>query len=122
MMEDVSRIGLRAAAQENDREIRQTLLAMVAVAILASASAALAQSGPIDKAYEGSKSAELESAKLQLATSSSPTALTELTEADSALRRLREAKTPDQRRRIATELESALTRLRLEADSVSLRK
>jgi hypothetical protein len=78
--------------------------------------------GPIDKAYESSKSAELESVKLQLATSSNLTALAELTEAESALRRLKESKAPDQRRKIAAELESALTRLRLEADSVGLRK
>ncbi len=103
-------------------EIRQILVAMVAVAMLSSAAVALAQTGPIDKAYESSKSAELESVKLQLATSSSPTALAELNEADSALRRLKEAKAPDQRRKIATELESALTRLRLEADSAGLKK
>ena len=92
-------------------------------AFLALAPAAMAQgNGPIDKAYESSKSAELESVKLQLATSSSPTALAELTEAESALRRLKEAKAPDQRRKIATELDSALTRLRLEADGASLKK
>lgn len=103
-------------------KIKQTLVAMMAVAMLAPTSLALPQSGPIDKAYESSKAAELESVKLQLATSSSPTALAELTEADSALRRLKEAKALDQRRKIATELESALTRLRLEADSATLRK
>ncbi len=103
-------------------EIRHILVAVVAVAMLSSAAVVLAQPAPIDKAYESSKSAELESVKLQLATSSSPTALAELNEADSALRRLNEAKAPDQRRKIATELESALTRLRLEADSASLKK
>lgn len=108
--------------KENDMELRQILVAMVAVATLASASAALAQTGPIDKAYEVSRSAELESVKLQLATSSSPGALAELNEAESALRHLREAKAPDQRRKIATELESALTRLRLVADGMGARK
>ena len=108
--------------EDDDMEIRQTLVAMFAVAVLSSAAVALAQPAPIDKAYESSKSAELESVKLQLATSSSPTALAELNEAESALRHLRETKAPDQRRKFATDLESALTRLRLEADSASLKK
>ena len=103
-------------------EIRQALVAMMAVAVLTSAAEALAQAAPIDKAYEAAKSAELESVKLQLATSSSPTALAELNEAESALRRLREAKGPDQRHKIATDLDSALTRLHLEADGTNLRK
>lgn len=102
----------------------RNLLNLAAVAaFLALAPVAMAQgNAPIDKAYESSKAAELESVKLQLATSSSPTALAELNEADSALRRLRETKAPDLRRKIAVELESALTRLRLEADSASLGK
>ncbi len=103
-------------------QIRQTLVAMFAVAVLSSAVVALAQPAPIDNTYESSKSAELESVKLQLATSSSTTALAELNEADSALRRIKEAKAPDQRRKIATELESTLIRLRLEADSTSLKR
>ena len=103
--------------------MRKLLTMASMAAFLGLASVAMAQGNvPIDKAYESSKSAELESVKLQLATSSSPTALAELTEAESALRRLKEAKAPDQRRKIATELDSALTRLRLEADSASLRK
>jgi hypothetical protein len=103
--------------------MRKLLNLAAMAAFLALAPAAMAQgNAPIDKAYESSKTAELESVKLQLATSSSPTALAELTEADSALRRLKEAKAPDLRRKIATELESALTRLRLEADSAGLKK
>lgn len=103
-------------------ETRQTLVAMLAVALLASTSAALAQAAPIDKSYEAAKSAELESVKLQLATSSGPGALAELNEAESALRHLREAKAPDLRRKIAAELETALTRLRLEANALGTRK
>lgn len=100
--------------------IRQIL---VAATLLLLAPAALAQGGaPVDKTYEASKSAELESVKLQLATSSSPTALAELTEAETALRHLKEAKAPDQRRKIATQLEMALTRLRLEADAAGLKR
>ena len=102
--------------------MRKLLNLAAMAAFLALAPAAMAQgNAPIDKAYESSKAAELESVKLQLATSSSPTALAELNEADSALRRLKEAKAPDLRRKIATELESALTRLRLEADSAGLK-
>ena len=97
-------------------------LKFLALVIVLMAAPALAQSVTYDQAYESSKAAELESVKLQLATSSRPTALAELTEADSALRRLKEAKAPDLRRKIATELESALTRLRLEADSAGLKK
>ncbi len=108
--------------EDDEMEIRQTLVAMFAVAVLSSAAVALAQPAPIDKAYESSKSAELESVKLQLATSSSLTALAELNEAESALRHLKGAKAPDQRRKFAADLESALTRLRLEADSASLKK
>ena len=108
--------------EDDDMEIRQTLVAMFAVGVLSSAAVALAQPAPIDKAYESSKSAELESVKLQLATSSSSTGLAELNEAESALRRLREAKAPDQRRKFATDLESALTRLRLEADGASMKR
>ena len=108
--------------EDDDMEIRQTLVAMFAVGVLSSAAVALAQPAPIDKAYESSKSAELESVKLQLATSSSSTGLAELNEAESALRRLKEAKAPDQRSKFATDLESALTRLRLEADGASLKR
>ncbi|MBF0393787.1 MAG: hypothetical protein HQL38_14005 [Alphaproteobacteria bacterium] len=92
-------------------------------ALLGVAPTVMAQgNAPIDKAYESSKSAELESLKLQLATRQDSRGIGEVTEADSALRRLRETEAPDLRRRIATELELALTRLRLEADSASLGK
>ncbi len=90
---------------------------------LALSSFAMAQgTAAIDKSYEAAKAAELESVKLQLSSGLGATALVELTEADSALRRLKEAKAPDLRRKIATELESALTRLHLEADSAGLKK
>ena len=88
-------------------------------AFLALASAAMAQgNGPIDKAYESSKSAELESVKLQLATRQDSLGFAEVTEAESALRRLRETKAADQRAKIAAELDSALARLHLVADGV----
>ncbi len=99
-------------------EIRQTLVAMVAVAMLTSAAVALSQPAPIDKAYEASKAAELESVKLQLVTRQDSRGIGELTEAESALRRLRDTKAPDQRVKIAAELDSALARLHLVADGL----
>lgn len=97
-------------------KIMQTLVAMVVVVMLSPS--ALAQTGPIDKAYESSKSAELEAVKLQLVTRQDSRGIGELTEAESALRRLREAKAADQRVKIAAELDSALARLHLVADGV----
>ena len=108
--------------EDDDMEVRQTLVAMFAVAMMASISVALAQPGSIDKAYESSKAAELESVKLQLATRQDSRGIGELTEAESALRRLRETKTADQRAKIAAELDSALARLHLVADGVGLGK
>ena len=93
------------------------------VAFMALAPAVMAQgNGPIDKAYESSKAAELESVKLQLATRQDSRGIGEVTEAESALRRLRETKSADQRTKIAAELDSALTRLHLVADGVGTGK
>ena len=92
-------------------------------AFLALAPVAMAQgNGPIDKAYESSKAAELESVKLQLATRQDSRGIGELTEAESALRRLRETKAADQRAKISAELDSALARLHLVADGVGAGK
>ena len=102
--------------EDDDMEIRQTLVAMFAVAVLSSSAVALAQPAPIDKAYESFKSAELESVKLQLATRQDSRGIGEVTEAESALRRLKETKAADQRAKIAAELDSALVRLHLVAD------
>jgi hypothetical protein len=86
----------------------------VLAAFLALTPAVLAQgNAPIDKTYESSKSAELESVKLQMVTRQGSRGLSELTEAESALRRLQKAKAPDLRAKIATELDSALARLHL---------
>ncbi|CUW41630.1 conserved protein of unknown function (putative excisionase) [Magnetospirillum sp. XM-1] len=103
-------------------KIKQTLVAMMAVSMLVTAAEALAQGGPVDKAYESTKAAELESVKLQLATRQDSRAIGELTEAESALRRLRETKAADQRAKIAAELDSALARLHLVADGVGMGK
>ena len=103
--------------------MRISPISAAVAAFLALSSIALAQgTAAIDKSYESAKAAELETVKLQLSTGSGSTAIVELTEADSALRRLREAKGKDQRAKIATELESALVRLHLEADGAGLQK
>ncbi|WP_041633618.1 hypothetical protein [Magnetospirillum gryphiswaldense] len=92
-------------------------------AFLALAPAAMAQgNGPIDNAYESSKAAELESVKLQLATQPGSTAVQELNEAEITLRRLKETKATDQRRKIAAELEMAITRLKIAAGAGSMQR
>ena len=100
------------------------LVRLVALAaFLALAPAVMAQgNGPVDKAYESSKAAELESVKLQLATRQDSRGFAEVTEVESALRRLREAKAADQRAKIAAELDSALARLHLVADGAGVGK
>ena len=96
---------------------------VVLAAFLALAPAVMAQgNGPIDKAYESSKAAELESVKLQLATRQDSRGFAEVTEVESAFRRLREAKAADQRAKIAAELDSALARLHLVADGAGVGK
>ena len=97
-------------------KIKETLVAMVAVAMMASVSVALAQSGPIDTAYESGKAAEISSAKLRLATRPAASGVQELNEAEALLRRLKETKAADARRKIAAELDMAVTRLNLVAN------
>ncbi|ARJ64205.1 hypothetical protein WV31_00035 [Magnetospirillum sp. ME-1] len=101
--------------KEIDMKIKQTLMVMMVAAMLSPASIALAQSGPIDKAYEDGKAAEISSVKLRLATQSATVAVQELNEAEGSLRRLKEAKASDLRRKIAAELEMAITRLKIAA-------
>ena len=92
-------------------------------AFLALTPAVFAQGNtPIDKTYESSKSAELESVKLQMATHQGNRGLSELTEVESALRRLQETKAPDKRAKIAAELDSALVRLHLVVDGAGIGK
>lgn len=97
-------------------QIRQLLETMVAVAMMTSVSVALAESGPIDKGYEDSKAAEISSARLRLATRPPATGVQELNEAEATLRRLKETKAADARRKVASELELAVTRLNLVAN------
>ncbi|MBI3446414.1 MAG: hypothetical protein HY055_13920 [Magnetospirillum sp.] len=89
-----------------------TLLA----ALLLWTGAALAQSGPIDKAYEDGKAAEISAARLRLATRPAATGVQELNEAEGLLRHLKAAVDIKARRKIATELELAVTRLNILAN------
>jgi hypothetical protein len=91
------------------------ILKSMALAILLLATPALAQPMAIDRNYEAEKAAEISTAKLQLATQPGSAAVQELTEAENTLRRLKDAKATDQRRKIAAELEMAITRLKIAA-------
>jgi len=91
--------------------ITTALLAMTLLAF-----AVQAQTYPIDKSYEANMTSELTTIKLQLATQSGSTAVQELNEAESILRRLKETKVGEDRRQIAAELELALSRLKIAAN------
>ena len=100
--------------------MRKLLNLAAMAAFLALAPAAMAQgNGPIDKTSEDSKAAEISSVKLRLATRPAAAAVQELNEAEDALRRLKEAKASEQRRKIAAELEMAITRLKIVANGAS---
>ena len=92
-------------------------LTALLVAIMVSASPALAQSSPIDRSYEAGKSAEISAIKLQLATQPGSAAVQELNEAEDTLRRLRATKPAETRRKLAAELEMAMSRLKIAASS-----
>lgn len=96
----------------------RTLAALLSLSLaLPLASLALAQgTGPIDRDYEAAKAMELASVKVQLATQPGATATAELTEAETLLRRLREARSADERRKLASQLDMALARLHIVAD------
>ena len=100
---------------------RIKLSAMLLAALLAVAPA-LAQSKSIDRAYEAEKAAEISTAKLQLATQPGSAAVQELNEAEDTLRRLKATKPADQRRKIAAELEMAITRLKIAAGAGSMQR
>jgi hypothetical protein len=95
--------------------MKSTSLILTLAALLLAAGTALAQHSAIDQNYEAEKAAEISTAKLQLATQPGSTAISELNEAESTLRRLKDTKVPDQRRKIAAELEMAITRLKIAA-------
>jgi hypothetical protein len=99
--------------KEDNMKFRQTLVSILAAAFMTAVGVPQAQSGSIDQRYEAEKAAEIANAKLQLATQPGSAAVQELTEAENTLRRLKAAKLADQRRKIAAELEMAITRLKI---------
>jgi len=115
-MTDGATTGSAVETEEIDMNTRQTLVAMAAVAMLASTAVALAQTGTVDKAYEDGKAAEISSARLRLATRPAAAGIQELNEAEEALRRLKAAKDAETRRKIAAELDLAVTRLTIVAN------
>ncbi len=96
-------------------------LKSLVLAVLLLSSPAMAQPAVIDRNYEAEKVAEISTAKLQLATQTGSTAVQELNEAEETLRRLKATKAADQRRKIAAELEMAITRLKIAAGVGSAR-
>ncbi len=95
-------------------ERRTTLVCMMAVFLLAASSVgALAQPVSIDKGYEDAKSAEISAARLRLATRPAATGVQVLNEAESLLRQLKATPKADTRRKIAAELDLAVTRLNI---------
>ncbi|CAA7620946.1 conserved exported hypothetical protein [Magnetospirillum sp. LM-5] len=100
-------------------KLNRTVLALLAGVALALP--ALAQSVTIDKSYEAQKESEIATARLQLATQPGSAAVQELGEADALMRRLKATKPTDQRAKVATELEAAITRLKIAANPVGAR-
>lgn len=76
-------------------------------------------SGPIDRDYEAAKGIEITSIKLQLATLPGATAVQELTEAEDLLRRLRATQGAAERRKLASQLDLAVARLHMVADTAN---
>lgn len=95
----------------------KTALLVIALCLAATQVQAQAMTRSIDKSYEAQKEAEIATARLQLATQPGSTAMGELAEAETALRRLQSTKAADQRAKIATELDAAIVRLKIAANS-----
>ena len=93
--------------------MRTFLLATALAGLVAMATPAVAQ---IDQSEESAKSGELETLKQRLAPHDDAQDIAELVVAETALRRLHDAKTIGERRQIAAELDLALVQLRLIAD------
>jgi hypothetical protein len=99
------------------KENKAMKMKSLVLAVLLLATPALAQPTAIDRNYEAEKAAEISTAKLQLATQPGSMAVQELNEAENTLRRLKETKPADQRRKLAAELELAITRLKIAASA-----
>jgi len=75
-----------------------------------SVAAGFGQIGPVVKAYEDGKAAEISSAQLRLATRPAAAGIQGLNEAEDTLRCLKAAKDAETRRKIAAEFDLAVTR------------
>src|SRR5512145_1815908 len=91
------------------------LLAALSAAMMV-AGAALAQPATVDKSYEDAKAADISAARLSLAARPAAAGVQELNEAETLLRRLRSTKGADARRKLAAELDLAITRLSIVAN------
>jgi len=97
--------------------IEMTRFTICLAVLLLASGPVLAQPATIDKSYEAQKESEIATARLQLATQPGSTAIQEISEAETALRRLKSTTAPDLRRKIAAELEMSITRLKIAAES-----
>lgn len=95
-----------------------SLTPLLAILMLLSVGTAFAQPASIDRDYEAQKASEISTARLQLATQPGSAAIQELHEAEDTLRRLKGTKAPDQRRKIAAELELAIAHLKIAANGM----
>jgi len=93
--------------------MRTFLLAAALAGLIAMAPPAVAQ---VDQSDESARSSELETLKQRLAPRDDALSIAELVAAETALRRLHDAKTIGERRQIAAELDLALVQLHLVAD------
>ncbi|MEO5374888.1 MAG: hypothetical protein H7840_11500 [Alphaproteobacteria bacterium] len=98
---------------------RTILIAALTLIMLACPAAAQGKGkggGVEGRDYEAAKAAEIAAVRLQLASRSGVGALQELADAETLLRRLKETRAPDLRRKLVAELDMALTRLHVAAD------
>lgn len=96
--------------------MRHNWIVPIAVAMVLGTTAAIAQPVSIDKNYEDAKAIEISGARVRLATRPASTGVQELNEAETLLRQLKSARNAETRRKLAAELELAVTRLNLVAN------
>jgi hypothetical protein len=100
--------------REDEMRLNQALFAVMAAAILAGP--AEAQAPYVDQSYETRRETEIAAARLRLATRPAAAGVQELNEAENLLRRLRQTRETEARRKIAVQLDLAVTRLNLVAN------
>ncbi|RAU20117.1 hypothetical protein CU669_20095 [Paramagnetospirillum kuznetsovii] len=96
--------------------LRKILISTLASIFVAWATVAVAQQVAIGKSYEDGKAAEISAARLRLATRPAVTGMQELNEAEGLLRQLKTTAEASSRRKIAAELDLAVTRLDIVAN------